>query len=197
MLHLYAAGHWQPVTLPRAIPWAWFRRQLQLQQRKLALGPLLQSAWNSALDQYAHDNLVAVALTSGAALWEEATAMRHCAGNTDYVQECVLGFVRIFSVRDRITGKRRATVNLQRHFGGWRAAQTTGFANRKADDSVIDFTRRLLVAFKAADAQTSTAASDRVTEPEPEPALERKQEPDQEAPIICRRRSAIGPPAPS
>lgn len=183
LLHLFALGHWRPVTLPSGVRWPWFRRQLQLAQHRLSFMPLLQTGWTSAIDQHAHNNLVAIALTNGAALWEEAVAMRNCLGKAGYVHDCIDGRCRLFSIRDRLTGKRRATVRLEKRLRRWWLAEIAGFANRTADDGVTGFAQTLPVAYEAASTQADADAIPRDTEPEPEP--------EPEPVIVCRRAEPV------
>jgi len=68
-----------------------------------------------------------VPLASPAQLMEESISMHHCV--VTYIDDCVSGNARIFSVRDSNSDQRIATVELVNHSGLWVLAQLKGKHN--------------------------------------------------------------------
>lgn len=62
-------------------------------------------------------------------LLEETKSMHHCV--VTYLDDCVFGYAKIFSVRDSISDQLIATVELANHSGLWRVAQLKGNYNQE------------------------------------------------------------------
>jgi len=70
-----------------------------------------------------------VPLTTARLLFDESDAMHHCVFT--YVEYCMDGSTRIFSVRLAQSNKRFATAELNRSVGGWKLIQLKGKSNRE------------------------------------------------------------------
>ncbi len=82
--------------------------------------------WESALSSCEIGDYQIVPLTSSWALRQEGYAMQHCVGG--YVERCVAGLTRVFSVRD-MQGHRIATVALEFDEDFWCMEQIKGRNN--------------------------------------------------------------------
>lgn len=85
-----------------------------------------------------------VQLTSIAALREEGATMEHCVGEQWYVAKCSSGKSTIYSVQNRTTGERVATLECN---SGFRVKQCLGKGNTTVD---AEITRQLQYAIDAA-----------------------------------------------
>lgn len=83
--------------------------------------------WSAALPPNFQYQLVP--LTTPTQLIEESISMRHCVAS--YVEYCVSGKVRIFSVRDSISGLRIATTELRKNNSKWEVVQIKGKHNQE------------------------------------------------------------------
>jgi hypothetical protein len=70
-----------------------------------------------------------VPLTTPQSLLDESEAMHHCVSS--YIEYCVAGSTRIFSVRLAASNKRFATAELNMAAGEWKLIQLKGMANRE------------------------------------------------------------------
>jgi hypothetical protein len=70
-----------------------------------------------------------VPLTTPQQLLEESKAMRHCV--VTYIENCIEGGTRIFSVRDAGSNLRFATAELSCQAGQWKLVQLKGGSNRE------------------------------------------------------------------
>jgi hypothetical protein len=68
--------------------------------------------WDPYLRRVEFGGYVFMALTSAASLAEEGAVMEHCVGSYD--DDCRAGEIRIFSVRERKSGQRVATLSVER-----------------------------------------------------------------------------------
>jgi hypothetical protein len=68
-----------------------------------------------------------IPLTTAQELLEESRAMHHCV--VGYVDDCVEGLARVFSVRDSISNQRIATAELSSRSGLWELKQLKGMRN--------------------------------------------------------------------
>lgn len=96
------------------------------------------SSWNCILAEYlASNNKVfpenslykIVPLTTPQLLLDEAQAMFHCVSS--YIEYCIAGSSRIFSVRLADGDKRVATAELNLSDGEWKLVQLKGISNRE------------------------------------------------------------------
>ncbi len=101
----------------------------------IALGQL---SWDCVLAEYLASNRNSfpadspykiVPLTTSRLLFDESEAMRHCVFT--YIEYCMDGSTRIFSVRLAQSNKRFATAELNRSVGGWKLIQLKGKSNRE------------------------------------------------------------------
>lgn len=144
-----------PAQTHAILRWLWDKRikTLDRKQRRGGWAFLLQRAdayselkqkqlsgagkqWRSTLPQLEIAEHLIVPLTSGAALWEDAVDMKHCADI--YVERCLGGRWQLFSVRD-LSGRRQATVayTLPLDSDIWRFVEVAGRANRQVSDDVL------------------------------------------------------------
>lgn len=110
------------------------------------------AAWESALGEVEVDGCRVVPLVSDADLLAEGQAMRHCV--RDFSDECFAGKVRIFSVRDRESGRRVATVGIGKGRTGWRAFDVRERLNRPSGRGLWDVAQGLARRYTAADRLT-------------------------------------------
>jgi hypothetical protein len=73
-------------------------------------------------------------LTTPRQLLEESKMMHHCV--VTYLDDCIRGYVRIFSVRLRSNDARVATVELANRTGQWRVTQLKGKYNQELIDRI-------------------------------------------------------------
>jgi hypothetical protein len=135
------AEEWHLRTISGDFSWA-----LDFPDWKCMLASNL-TGWNTFLQP--DFPLQLVPLTTPALLVEESDAMDHCVAS--YVDECVRGIIRIFSVRDSATEKRIATAELIRSNGQWQLGQLKGKCNHEfiqlmqiADDPICLLMEALL-----------------------------------------------------
>lgn len=83
--------------------------------------------WVSALGQVEIGPFLFVPLTCTRDLREEGYAMEHCVGT--YAQYCRGDWLRVFSIRDALEGKRLATLSLMLEDDRWNLEQIKGFRN--------------------------------------------------------------------
>ncbi|MDP1536135.1 MAG: hypothetical protein Q8L95_03010 [Burkholderiales bacterium] len=125
-----ATGH--ALTKPQARGgWRWLRRRWQVWYAAVQRADALRyPAWGSPLPQTAIGRFDVLPLPDGAALVEEAFAMRNCLDI--YAERCHSGGVSLFSVRCVKTGRRIATLGLCTALveGGWHVLDIRRFANR-------------------------------------------------------------------
>ncbi len=125
-----ATGHVLTKSQARA-GWRWLRRNWQgwyvATQR---IEALRYPAWGFPLPQTVIGRFEVMPLSNGAALVEEAYAMRNCLDL--YAQRCESGEVRLFSVRCAETGRRIATLGLGVDWveSSWHVLDIRRFANR-------------------------------------------------------------------
>lgn len=98
-------------------------------------------SWPVHVPRLEDDGLYAVALANGLELAEEAIAMRHCADR--YARRCADGELLIFSIRDIVTDKRRASVAVELGREGAKLVEVARSLNRAADEEEIAFAEKL------------------------------------------------------
>ncbi len=111
--------------------WGWLRRRCQAWYAERERADALRYPdWGSPLPRMAIGRFEVWPLTNGAALVDEAFAMRNCLET--YAVRCVAGEVCLFSLRCAVTGKRMATLGLCRDQTGklWLMFDVRRFANR-------------------------------------------------------------------
>jgi len=84
-------------------------------------------AWMAAFPKESPYRIVP--LTTPQQMLEESKAMRHCV--VTYIENCIEGGTRIFSVRDAGSNLRFATAELSCQAGQWKLVQLKGGANRE------------------------------------------------------------------
>jgi hypothetical protein len=75
-----------------------------------------------------------IPLTTAQQLQEESEAMHHCV--VTYIESCIYGEIRIFSVREKAKGQRIATVELAVCSGNWEVMQLKGKCNNELIDRI-------------------------------------------------------------
>jgi hypothetical protein len=142
------------------------RPALGKQQRRAGWRPLVRKAlerervesvckfrgpesWDSAVGEFCTERYLVVPLDTSRALVEESLAMRNCAASM--YGECLLDVTRLFSVRDRCSGKRLATIGLTVSSSPpWKVLDVRGPANRPAPRAIAllaeDLARMYVVA---------------------------------------------------
>jgi hypothetical protein len=93
-----------------------------------------QGQWKPVLESFAAGPYTIVPLANAADVVREGWEMRHCAA--DYVDACVSGQYLLFSVTQQKTGKRVATVGMQKSGKRWKVDQVSGKANRDAGPDI-------------------------------------------------------------
>lgn len=97
------------------------RRQANRQAYERYMTELRARSWTSCVEACTVESVEVRPLTTGVALQEEGREMTHCVGGANYIEACVKGESRIFSLR---TPGDRATVELYLTGGSdWKVAQ--------------------------------------------------------------------------
>lgn len=118
-----------------------------LQRTARALAPLYEgeddewSTWTHEVDWPALGSLGVVPLTSSRHLLEEAIALKNCADG--YQARCRQGAYLMLSLREQLSGKRRALVGLAFYSGRWRFDNVAGPCNQQVSERVRLFAQRL------------------------------------------------------
>ncbi len=107
--------------------WNYLARTADCWQADMAgRADLTTVAWSSLLSSMTHGGWCVRPITDAWALHEEALAMRHCADG--YLTQCLDGSWRLFSVRTP-SGKRVATLGIERDGSSWKIGDLRSFAN--------------------------------------------------------------------
>jgi hypothetical protein len=110
----------------------WLKAQLRAQEERSPARP----EWPVFITRVEYGNLRFVALASNAALMVEGEAMSHCIG--DYGERCRAEMLRAFSVREKKTGQRVATLTVEElRPGGWNIENLKGFRNADVPPQVM------------------------------------------------------------
>lgn len=97
-----------------------------------------QPSWKCILSEYSNSNLSVlpkdspyriIPLSTPQQLLEESQTMHHCVAS--YIDYCIEGSTRIFSVRLAVTNDRYATAELSLCKGEWQLMQLKGKSNRE------------------------------------------------------------------
>lgn len=106
----------------------WHQQIQEAEQAKLT------ATWDTRLGVYTAGEYLALELDSAKALFEEGMVMHHCVKNPVYIDDCVTGHTRIFSLRK--DGERCVTVELQRETDTtWTVGQVRGKYNDIPDNA--------------------------------------------------------------
>lgn len=97
--------------------------------------------YRAPLDEYTSGALTAKALRTSYELWLESVAMHNCVD--DYAEIMGADDHVLYSVRDRSSGRRMATVELRWEGDKWSVEQIASFANRPASLPVKIFAENL------------------------------------------------------
>lgn len=116
-----------------------------------------RTTWESALQEGMYAGYEVVPLTTGIALAEEGSEMRHCVAG--YVDMCASGESRIFSIRK--TGKRLATLEIGAPRGpmSWQVQQVRGKCNGRVPDEVTAVAKMVAESYTAEVRQTTRVAA--------------------------------------
>jgi len=85
-----------------------------------------------------------IPLTTPEQLWGESKAMDHCVYT--YMESCIAGGTRIFSVRDASNGLRFATAEMSFHGDRWKLVQLKGKSNQELIHLLENSTDHLTIA---------------------------------------------------
>lgn len=131
--------------------WSTARRRAE-QHERMITASLAGQRWTVPLAQFEDCGLMAVALTTGEQLAEEAIAMRHCADR--FVSDCAAGKLVVYSVRRSLTGQRVATASISIAPIGARLCEISRSLNREPSAQEKEFgaslARRVNVALSPA-----------------------------------------------
>jgi hypothetical protein len=149
-----AAAHGQPFNerwtwlQAKAAAERWHRQLAEMSNQELFFARH-GIGWNEPID-YAPlpivaevDGLEIAAVQSGADLFAEGKAMRHCVAS--YTEAVVKGRARIYSVRN--TDRRLATFELSPGKGGWRLEQLKGPCNAPVPAAITRAVAKFVEAF--------------------------------------------------
>ncbi len=111
---------------------------------------LSSDEWNPYIRRVEYGRFAFFALTSKAQLADEGHAMRHCVATFD--ESCLMGVSRVFSVREKKTGLRVATLSLEfveSHKGSfvWENDQLKGIENASVSLEICECADAVLRAF--------------------------------------------------
>jgi hypothetical protein len=98
-------------------------------------------SWRSAIPRWDYGSLAFIALTSAIALAQEGLWHNHCV--SAYGWRCAKGSTQIFSIRDRTTGFRIATLRLERNGFRWSVGQVAGTSNAPVPKWIRDAAEQL------------------------------------------------------
>jgi hypothetical protein len=110
----------------------WLKEQLRAQEERSPA----KAEWPVFITKVEFDNLRFIALASDAALMVEGEEMAHCIG--DYGKRCRGEMLRAFSVRDKKSGQRVATLTVEETLPGrWSIDNIKGFENADVPTQVM------------------------------------------------------------
>ena len=111
------------------------RRALEWERIESTIEACGPQRWDSAVGEYCAGPYLVLPLVDARALVEESIAMRNCAASL--IGECQLDGTRLFSVRDRVSGRRLAMIGLTVNASPpWKVLEVKGPANRPAPRSI-------------------------------------------------------------
>lgn len=117
--------------IPAAASWHWFDRHAARWDARMRVARAASASWPGLVEAFEHDGIHVLPLDTPLALWDEASAMRHCLTRCTYPALCRAGLLRIFSLREARTGRPLATLALQRDVTqAWQCRELSGFTNR-------------------------------------------------------------------
>lgn len=127
-------------TKPR---WPWLAKQARLVEADQALMEVSRfEAWPTRVPEFESGPWLVKPVLNSLELFHEASAMRNCLQK--YLESCQTGKTEIYSVRERDTGKRKASIGLA--FSDTFAAlfDVKGFANQPPDKDIERLANALL-----------------------------------------------------
>lgn len=135
--------------LQRRAGWAWLLRQGSAQEkRRLLLQTAEPKSWPFAIGAVESREFRATPVDTVEGSVEEGMGFHNCIAG--YVEECQEGVVRIFVVKERISGRRLAVVRLDwREVSGWVLQGVLGVANTPVGDKTKAFALHLLGRYQA------------------------------------------------
>jgi len=156
------------------------RPALGKQQRRAGWRPLVRKAlerervegaaephrywqpWESLVGEFCTEHYLVVPLEDSRALVEESIAMRNCAASM--AGECQLDATRLFSVRDRVLGRRLAMIGLTVSASPpWKVLDVRGPANRPAPRAIAQLAEDLAQMYVLSERSVSRAQEKKET----------------------------------
>jgi hypothetical protein len=128
--------------LQRRAGWAWLlRRAMERERRRLLLEVEGPRSWPCALAELTAGAFRASALETVESLVDEGIAFHNCIAR--YARLCQEGWVRLFAVRDRASGRRLAVLRIdhQPFAEGWVVRDVLGVANAPVGRALRRFAR--------------------------------------------------------
>lgn len=148
--------------------WSTLKRLAAEDERRVRAG-LAGKRWPCPLPRFEDERFAAIAICTGEALADEAIAMRHCADRL--ATKCADGNLQVYSLRDRFTGKRLASVSIEIRHDGAELAEVARSLNRKPDADELAFAGKLA---KSLSQQIKSQTESRARRTLPVPASEAK-----------------------
>jgi hypothetical protein len=109
----------------------------------------LERGWNSRVGPFSADGWSVRPLTTAGALVAEGRRMRHCVAS--YVNACLAGQYRLFTVEHPETGEPAATIGLRRRDGEWQLGQVRGPNNAAAGPALEQLGLAVLGRYRGAE----------------------------------------------
>ncbi len=125
--------------------WGAIWRQFQL--RRADTGGFRQ--WESLIDEFVIDQWRVVPLVDELSLAQEGLAMKNCVGTA--AESCIAGIYQIFSIADKETNTRLATVALVKKNEKWTVEQVKGKCNSEVDYMVERVAQMILERYNEAE----------------------------------------------
>lgn len=121
--------------------WRWIATQSR--RHRVACDKNADTPWTTPSGEYVDGDYRVVPIRSLRELLEEAEAMRNCLGTR--AEDCANGFIVVFSIRDRRSGKRLAcfSVTWVPKAGFWQLLQIAGKSNAEASAELTDLALRV------------------------------------------------------
>lgn len=118
----------RPNEMQARAGWPWFvKRWREAEAEENALAKVKRCDWKTRLQPFDDGPWQILPITSSDALVRESMAMRNCLQGL--LRDCESGKVEVYSVRDRVTGKRRACIGFRFRSNSPRLMDVKGYAN--------------------------------------------------------------------
>jgi hypothetical protein len=92
--------------------WPWFVRRWKADEKiQATLDATEVVRWSTRLREFIFEDVVVVPITSSEEMVRESLALRNCLQT--YIDRCTSGAFEVYSVRDRMTGKRRGCIGIR------------------------------------------------------------------------------------